>query len=115
VLVEGLPSPGDVLLVGRAASVQFRTPITFRLIRVIPEWVTYDRWVWLHGYQLDERGNATAKRDIFVQPAGLHRVRRAAAPVPRRQANQRPVRPRTAGPSPAPSPSVPALPEPSGA
>jgi hypothetical protein len=92
--MEGLPAPGDVLLVTRAASVQFGTPVTFRVIRVVTEWVTYDRWIWLHGYQLDERGAAVATRDIFVQPAGLRLLHRAA-PAPRRQPNQRPVRPKT--------------------
>jgi hypothetical protein len=40
---------GDLLHIGRAASVQFLNPIWFRLIRVL-DWVTYDGWVWLDGY-----------------------------------------------------------------
>ncbi|WP_320067738.1 hypothetical protein [Micromonospora sp. RTGN7] len=46
-------------------------PIFFRLIRVRTDWITYDRWIWLDGYQLDAKGEAVAQRTIFVQPAGL--------------------------------------------
>lgn len=72
---------GELLHVTRAASVQFVTPIFFRLIRVL-DWATYDGWIWLDGYQLDEKGDATARRSIFVQPAGL---RKLAAPAPVRR------------------------------
>ncbi|MBM0239594.1 hypothetical protein JNW88_25060 [Micromonospora sp. ATA32] len=72
--MDGPPCPGDVLLVGRAASVQFIRPIRFQVIRVISEWVTYDGWTWLHGYSLDQRGKAVAKRELFVQPAGLELI-----------------------------------------
>ncbi|MEU7571435.1 hypothetical protein [Micromonospora sp. NPDC049240] len=68
---------GDMLFIGRAASVQFMAPIRFRLIRQL-DWTTYDGWVWLDGYQLDERGDAVARRSIFVKRAGL---RTAPAPV----------------------------------
>ncbi|MEU4555927.1 hypothetical protein [Micromonospora violae] len=61
---------GDVLIVDRAASVQFTRPIRFRLIRVL-DWITYDGWVWLDGYELDSRGDALARRSIFVMKAGL--------------------------------------------
>ncbi|WP_432050548.1 hypothetical protein [Verrucosispora sp. NA02020] len=67
---------GDLLRVGREASVQFRRPILFRVIRVL-EWTTYDGWIWVEGYQLDARGEAVERRAVFVQPAGLR-----AAPVP---------------------------------
>ncbi|KXK59158.1 hypothetical protein AWW66_25830 [Micromonospora rosaria] len=104
-----MPSPGDVVLVTRAASVQFTRPMMFRVIRVIEEWVTYHDWVWLHGYSLDERGDAVAKRDLFVRPAGLQMMRRPQ-PSPR-SPNQRPSRPaRRPPPAPAPAgePPVPA-------
>ncbi|MFI6067149.1 hypothetical protein ACIA47_18105 [Micromonospora sp. NPDC051227] len=68
---------GDVLIVDRAASVQFTRPIRLRLIRVL-DWITYDGWVWLDGYELDSRGDALARRSIFVMKAGL---RSAPAPV----------------------------------
>ncbi|WP_433344191.1 hypothetical protein [Micromonospora sp. CA-111912] len=53
------------------ASVQFVKPMTFRVIKVLTEFITYDGWVWLRGYQLDDKGHAVANREIFVQPAGL--------------------------------------------
>ncbi|MEV4343318.1 hypothetical protein AB0J83_02395 [Actinoplanes sp. NPDC049596] len=65
-----LPQPGDVLDVGRSASVQFATPIRFRVIRV-HDWQTYTGWVWLDGYELDAVGDALDRRSIFVQVAGL--------------------------------------------
>ncbi|ROO51572.1 hypothetical protein EDC02_6452 [Micromonospora sp. Llam0] len=45
------PSPGDVLLIGREASVQFA----------------------------DDRGNATERREIFVQRHGLYRLHKRTA------------------------------------
>ena len=71
---------GTLLHIGRAASVQFVSPIWFRLIRVL-DWVTYDGWVWLDGYQLDAKGDAIARRTIFVQKAGLHRPAAPAHPA----------------------------------
>ncbi|KXK62909.1 hypothetical protein AWW66_05835 [Micromonospora rosaria] len=86
---------GDVH-VTRAASVQFgRRPIMFRLIRVKADWITYDGWVWLDGYELDERGNATARRSIFVQWAGLRLMSPPSPPARDRQGrhpDQRPKR-----------------------
>ncbi|MFI1192715.1 hypothetical protein ACH4T9_05530 [Micromonospora sp. NPDC020750] len=35
------------------------------------DWITYDGWIWLDGYQLNAKGDAVAQRSIFVQPAGL--------------------------------------------
>ncbi|WP_320067166.1 hypothetical protein [Micromonospora sp. RTGN7] len=54
-----------------AASPQFVRPIFFRLIRVHADWITYYGWIWLDGYQLDAKGDAVARRSIFVQEAGL--------------------------------------------
>ncbi|WP_245714720.1 hypothetical protein [Micromonospora inyonensis] len=93
---------GDLFEVTAAASVQFTVrPIVFRLIRVL-DWVTFDGWIWLDGYQLDAKGDAVARRSIFVQPAGLRRLTEVSAPRPRRVPNSgrhastgtaRPVRP----------------------
>jgi hypothetical protein len=74
------PKAGDLVDVGRAASVQFVRPIRCRVIRVL-DWITYDGWCWLDVYQLDARGDAVLRRSIFVRPAGLVMVR--PAPVPR--------------------------------
>ncbi|WP_341717873.1 hypothetical protein QQG74_29305 [Micromonospora sp. FIMYZ51] len=65
-----LPKTGDLLRVGREASVQFSKPILFRVIRVLDR-PTYDGWIWLEGYQLDNRGDAVHRRSIFVMKAGL--------------------------------------------
>ncbi|XVV11623.1 hypothetical protein ACQP2X_43465 [Actinoplanes sp. CA-131856] len=65
-----VPQPGDVLEVNRSASVQFATPIRFRVIRV-HDWQTYAGWVWIDGYELDSVGDAVERRSIFVQMAGL--------------------------------------------
>lgn len=65
-----LPRSGDVLQVTRAASVQFTTPILFRVIRV-HDWSTYNGWAWLDGYELNSLGDAVERRSIFVQLDGL--------------------------------------------
>ncbi|WDZ86213.1 hypothetical protein [Micromonospora cathayae] len=64
---------GDLIHVTTAASVQFRTPIMFRLIRVLDR-PTFDGWLWLDGYQTNDAGDATARRQIFVQPTGLRKL-----------------------------------------
>ncbi|XTZ14292.1 hypothetical protein ACQSSU_22730 [Micromonospora echinospora] len=84
-----LPRAGDLVLVTRAASVQFVTPIMFRVIRVLDR-VTFDGWIWLDGYQLDRKGEAVTRRSIFVQPAGLRMQQRP--PTPRRPATLPTVR-----------------------
>ncbi|MFI6162642.1 hypothetical protein ACIA59_22175 [Micromonospora haikouensis] len=86
---SGKPTCGDLLHVTRAASVQFVRPIFFRVIRVHEDWHTYHGWLWLDGYEVDARGEAVARRSIFVQPAGLRRlagVPRSAAARQGRQA-----------------------------
>jgi hypothetical protein len=78
-----LPRSGDVVEVGRTASVQFSTPMLFRVIRVL-DWPTYPGWVWLDGYQLNSIGEAVDRRSIFVQVGGLRRVA-PPRPTPRRR------------------------------
>ncbi|GLL07221.1 hypothetical protein [Dactylosporangium matsuzakiense] len=65
-----LPRTGDTVLLTRTASVQFSTPMLFRVIRV-HDWQTYHGWVWLDGYQLDAAGAAVERRSVFVQVNGL--------------------------------------------
>ncbi|MET8280509.1 hypothetical protein [Micromonospora sp. NPDC005174] len=65
---------GDLLLLTRAASVQFSRPFFVRLIRVLEDRITYDGWVWIEGYELDARGAAVARRELFVQPAGVRKL-----------------------------------------
>jgi len=80
-----LPKAGDLVHVTRAASVQFLKPILFRIIRVLDDWTrtTYDGWCWLDGYELDSKGDAVARRSIFVQPAKLQTPRFAPTPTVR--------------------------------
>ena len=70
-----VPRPGDVIRVGRAASVQFdgRSGFMFWVSRV-DDRLTYVGWCWLLGYQLNRRGDAVQRRWIFVRVAGLHPV-----------------------------------------
>jgi len=72
------PKAGDILHVTRDASVQFATPIFFRVIRV-HDWPTYDGWLWLDGYQLNAAGDAVERRSIFVQVNGLRQIRQNQA------------------------------------
>ncbi|MEU8313989.1 hypothetical protein [Micromonospora sp. NPDC049033] len=65
---------GDLLRLGRAASVQFCRPITVRVIREITDRHPYDGWAWIEAYELNGRGVAVAKRELFVRLAGLHRL-----------------------------------------
>lgn len=80
-----MPRSGHVLEITRAASVQFGTPILFRVIRVMPN-TTYVGWVWLDGYELNAAGEAVERRSIFVQLAGLRLATRTpsrnAGPLP---------------------------------
>ena len=64
------PRSGDVLRVTKSASVQFREPMMFRVIRV-HDWESPDGWAWLDGYELDSSGSAIQRRSIYVQVNGL--------------------------------------------
>lgn len=61
---------GDVLHLTRAAGPQFIRPIFFRLIRINTQLETYCGWAWLDGYQLDGKGDALARRELYVLKAG---------------------------------------------
>ncbi|MGW1062647.1 hypothetical protein [Micromonospora rubida] len=82
------PSPGDLLTIDGRASVQFAgdRALTFRVVSV-PDLPTYHGWIWLSGYVLDHRGLATAKREVYVQLAGL-RPALPPTPHPRRTARR---------------------------
>ena len=91
-----LPTSGEVLRVTRAASVQFRKPLMFRVIRVLGG-TTYDGWAWLEGYQLNSAGDAVERREIFVQLNGLQPAasrRDQATSVASRSALASPIRDR---------------------
>jgi hypothetical protein len=82
-----LPRSGDVIHVTKAASVQFASPMLFRVIRV-HDWPTYEGWVWLDGYELNSSGDAVERRSIFVQVGGLREVGTAPDPRARNAARQ---------------------------
>lgn len=72
--MDGVPLPGDVLRIDGRASVQFQgdRALTFQVIRVDRR-PTYDGWVWLEGYVLNNRGRAVLRRRVFVRTSGLRR------------------------------------------
>ncbi|MFC4147443.1 hypothetical protein ACFO0M_14400 [Micromonospora mangrovi] len=67
-----LPAPGDLLRIDGRASVQFAgdRALTFRVVAVSDR-PTYAGWAWLTGYVLNRAGNATVRREIYVQLVGL--------------------------------------------
>ena len=71
--VRLVPRSGEVIRVTREASVQFASPLLFRVIRV-HDWSTYDGWAWLDGYELNSIGEAVDRRSIFVQIGGFQRA-----------------------------------------
>ena len=83
-----LPRSGDVIQVTKAASVQFASPMLFRVIRV-HDWPTYEGWVWLDGYELNTAGDAVERRSIFVQVNGLRPV--GKGPDPRARNGRQPA------------------------
>ncbi|WP_432900354.1 hypothetical protein ACQP1S_26705 [Micromonospora matsumotoense] len=41
---------------------QFIRPVAVKVIKVLTELHTCDGWLWLRGYQVDDRGNVVASR-----------------------------------------------------
>lgn len=67
-----LPRPGDVVRIGREASVQFAGERSLILrVTVVCDRPTYQGWAWLTGYVLDAEGQAVDRREVFVQVAGV--------------------------------------------
>jgi hypothetical protein len=62
---------GDVLHLTRAASPQFVRPIFFRFIRIRTDLPTYEGWAWIDGYHLNHKGDAVARRELYVLKAGV--------------------------------------------
>lgn len=69
------PQSGDLLRIDGRASVQFAgdRALTFRVVSVCDR-PTYAGWIWLTGYVINRRNQATAKREVYVQLAGLRRA-----------------------------------------
>lgn len=64
-----MPAAGTLLHLGRKLSPQWndRHPIPFRLTRVRVDLVpACDGWIYLDGYELDNRGRATEHRTVLV-------------------------------------------------
>lgn len=81
---RGALRAGDVVLLTTAASVQFRKPIVVRVIREMPDRHTYHGWLWLDAYELGRKGEAVARRELFVLRDGVQVQFRVSAPVRRR-------------------------------
>ncbi|NYT94018.1 hypothetical protein HW126_09280 [Salinispora sp. H7-4] len=64
------PRPGDAIRLDRRASPQFVRPITVRVIRVLDR-PTYDGWLWLEGYELNDAGTAVRRRQLYVRCDGI--------------------------------------------
>ncbi|MEU8183697.1 hypothetical protein AB0B85_09980 [Micromonospora sp. NPDC049044] len=93
--MTGTLRAGDVVLLTTAASVQFRKPIVVRVIHELPDRHTYDGWLWLDAYELNPKGEAIARRELFVMRAGVQ----MQSPAPRRATEtHRPVPIRRTGP-----------------
>jgi hypothetical protein len=70
--------PGDVLLIGPAASPVFAEPFRLRLHAVVDR-PTPKGWCLLDGHVLDELGNGVRRRTVLVQVRGLVRDDRVTA------------------------------------
>ncbi|MEU7591333.1 hypothetical protein AB0A95_34180 [Micromonospora sp. NPDC049230] len=84
---------GDLVRLTTTASVQFFRPIIVRVIRELDH-VTYDGWVWLDGYELGEKGDAVARRELYVRREGVQLIEAAptAAPGIRQPVRRTPAR-----------------------
>ncbi|AVT32474.1 hypothetical protein C6361_26810 [Plantactinospora sp. BC1] len=73
--MTALPHAGHLVRIDGRASVQFAgdRALLMRVVRVDPR-TTYHGWCWLTGYVLDRNGEATERRDVYVQVTGLRPV-----------------------------------------
>jgi hypothetical protein len=80
------PKTGDVLAIGKRASVQFADDrsLLLRVTSVCGK-STYEGWAWITGYVLDQTGLAIDKREVFVQLAGLRQVTSHTGSRPRQR------------------------------
>ncbi|MET8043242.1 hypothetical protein ABZU25_20545 [Micromonospora sp. NPDC005215] len=83
---------GDVVRLTIDASVQFLRPISVRIIRELPERITYDGWVWIEGYELNAAGDARTRRELYVRREGVQLVKSDPPATPTRPTTGRPVR-----------------------
>ncbi|MET8280325.1 hypothetical protein [Micromonospora sp. NPDC005174] len=95
---------GDLLHLTRAASPQFARPITVRVIRALTDRHTYHGWLWIDAYQLGPNGDAVARRELYLMPAGARRLASPPAAPPRPAAPRRPTAPSSSAASPRTAP-----------
>ncbi|WP_244295993.1 hypothetical protein [Micromonospora orduensis] len=74
---------GDLLYLTSAASPQFTRPMTVRVIRALSDRHTYHGWLWIDAYQLGPTGDAVARRELYLMPAGAQWLTALPAPVRR--------------------------------
>jgi hypothetical protein len=95
-----MPRSGDLLRIGKAASVQFAADRGFpaRVVRVL-DWPCDAGYVWLDVYQLSPAGDAVDRRQIYVRVDGLRLLPTLGrtAPVTRPPGNRSGVTPRATG------------------
>jgi hypothetical protein len=86
--------PGGVYHIGRGCGVPYEwAPIVLRIIRV----ENVDPWngrAWIHGYQLNQAGDAVEHREIYVGVVAGMWLIAAPATTAARPHNERPVLPR---------------------
>ncbi|MEU7753375.1 hypothetical protein [Micromonospora sp. NPDC049171] len=88
--MTGKMRAGQIIELTTAASVQFMRPIRVRIIREL-DWITYDGWVWVDGYELSPTGDARARRELYVRREGVRVVSEPPNPAPTRPIARRPV------------------------
>lgn len=81
-----VPDPGDVLWLGRVASVQFAGDRAVTLAVTCVDHVDpYTGWAWLTGYELARAGTARTRRTVYVHLPGLRLLHpRRSGPPPAR-------------------------------
>ncbi|MFY1575935.1 hypothetical protein ACN26Z_13725 [Verrucosispora sp. WMMD703] len=60
-MTSRLPHPG--LRIGDEDTLAGARALNLRVVSICDR-LAYDGWIWLTGYVIDRRGNATAKREV---------------------------------------------------
>ncbi|MFG2057860.1 hypothetical protein ACGFI9_27945 [Micromonospora sp. NPDC048930] len=91
---------GTVLRIGRDAGVQFGgdRALTLRLVSV-DDRPTYEGATWVTGYVLNAAGDATARRELYIDSTAGVRVLSRPGPTPTRRSSTKATRPQPTRPS----------------